>query len=395
MPPLPPDTLRVRAYNVRFGDAILVTVPDKDPGTGTTTIRHVLIDVGNVLSGEGGEDAVFKPVIDDVLRELGGRPLDLYVMTHEHMDHVQGLYFAASKIYPDLKDRLKAAYAWLTASAAENYYDTHDKAKRKRARHLAMFDAVARFFAAGPQTAQEPYRSFLLNNDPRSTAECVSFLRKLAAKTTYVYRGVDLANTHPFKEATFKIWAPEEDTSDYYGRFQPMSVAVAAGSGLNGADAQVTPTPPAGVDAGAFYNLLEARRRGIADNLFAIDQAANNSSVVFSLAWRGWRLLFAGDAEIRSWKTMEREGVLEPVHFLKVSHHGSHNGTPDAQILEAVLPARRPDRRKRYAVISTYERTYSGIPHTPTNTKLMARCDLHSTIDDVNAPYVDTLIAAR
>jgi hypothetical protein len=92
---------------------------------------------------------------------------------------------------------------------------------------------------------------------------------------------------------------------------------------------------------------------------------------------------------------MEREGVLEPVHFLKVSHHGSHNGTPDAQILEAVLPARRPDRRKRYAVISTYERTYSGIPHTPTNTKLMARCDLHSTIDDVNAPYVDTLIAAR
>jgi len=25
------DTLRVRAYNVRFGDAILVTVPDRDP----------------------------------------------------------------------------------------------------------------------------------------------------------------------------------------------------------------------------------------------------------------------------------------------------------------------------------------------------------------------------
>ena len=31
------DTLRVRAYNVRFGDAILATVPDRDPATGTTT----------------------------------------------------------------------------------------------------------------------------------------------------------------------------------------------------------------------------------------------------------------------------------------------------------------------------------------------------------------------
>ena len=27
------DALNVRIYNVRFGDAILVTVPDKDPKT--------------------------------------------------------------------------------------------------------------------------------------------------------------------------------------------------------------------------------------------------------------------------------------------------------------------------------------------------------------------------
>ena len=50
------DTLRVRAYNVRFGDAILVTVPDRDPATDKTTTRHILIDVGNVLSKEGGDD---------------------------------------------------------------------------------------------------------------------------------------------------------------------------------------------------------------------------------------------------------------------------------------------------------------------------------------------------
>src|SRR5262245_36511880 len=114
-------TLRVRAYNVHFGDAILVTVPDQ----GTT--RHVLIDVGNVLSKEGGDDTVFKPVVEDVLKELGGKPLDLYVMTHEHLDHVQGLYYAATTHAL----QLKADWAWLTASAAPDYYTKHPEAKKK------------------------------------------------------------------------------------------------------------------------------------------------------------------------------------------------------------------------------------------------------------------------
>ena len=42
------DELRVRVYNVRFGDAILVTVPEAVAGGGTE-IRHILFDVGNAL----------------------------------------------------------------------------------------------------------------------------------------------------------------------------------------------------------------------------------------------------------------------------------------------------------------------------------------------------------
>ena len=62
------DTLRVRVYNVRFGDAILVTVPIAIPPPARSTTRHILIDVGNVpASKEGGDDTVFKPVVDDIL----------------------------------------------------------------------------------------------------------------------------------------------------------------------------------------------------------------------------------------------------------------------------------------------------------------------------------------
>jgi hypothetical protein len=78
---------------------------------------------------------------------------------------------------------------------------------------------------------------------------------------------------------------------------------------------------------------------------------------------------------------MNREGVLKPVHFLKVSHHGSHNGTPADGIFDAILPPVAPDGRKREAAISTWTDTYNGIPHTPTNSRLASRATLHSTLD--------------
>jgi beta-lactamase superfamily II metal-dependent hydrolase len=109
---------------------------------------------------------------------------------------------------------------------------------------------------------------------------------------------------------------------------------------------------------------------------------------VFALEWRGWRLLLAGDAEIRSWKTMAREGVLKPAHFLKVSHHGSHNGTPADDVFEAILPAAPADNRLRTAVISTWEDTYPGVPHSPTNTRLAEKGDLALDLRPAGRPVL-------
>jgi hypothetical protein len=123
--------------------------------------------------------------------------------------------------------------------------------------------------------------------------------------------------------------------------------------------------------------------------MLAIDKAANNTSIVFMLEWRGWRLLFAGDAEVRSWKTMAEQGVLKPVDFLKVAHHGSHNGTPDDDLLEMVLPRVPPAGRERLAATSTWTDTYPGIPHPPTDSRIRAHAKLHSTLDDPHALYYD------
>jgi beta-lactamase superfamily II metal-dependent hydrolase len=380
-------SIRIRTYNVRFGDAILVTIPDRDPRTRKTTPRFVLIDVGNVLGQAGGDDTVFEAVVADILKVLAGRPLDLYVMTHEHLDHVQGLFYAATKHYgaDELKQRLNVQDAWLTASSAPDYYTTHPKAREQKLALNAAYTALATQVTGLSHLLQ----AMLANNNPRATEPCVQYLRDLAAPahTHYVHRAFVTARKHPFREAKFSIWAPEEDTSDYFTRLLPIANTPSAAP-----DAPTTLLPPAGVDVGAFYDLLAQRANGNLDNLLAIDRAANNTSVVFAIEWRGRRLLFAGDAELGSWRMMRDKAVLVPVDFLKVSHHGSHNGTPANELLDRILPG---NSQRRRAVISTWDDTYGGIPHGDTNDRLRERCRLQSILDDPDQLYFDVNITAR
>ena len=186
----------------------------------------------------------------------------------------------------------------------------------------------------------------MLNNNPRRTADCVDYLRKLAPNSThYIHREIqseELQAKHKFEIARIEVWAPEENTATYYGWFQPMTLAVVGGNSVedegNLPPQIMMPLPPRGVDACVFYQLVEARRNVFIDHLLAIDKSRNNSSIVFCLEWRGWKLLFPGDAETRSWREMNKRNILSPIHFLKISHHASHNGTPSDDLLEKFLP---------------------------------------------------------
>lgn len=380
------DTLRVRMYNVRFGDAILISLPDAESGVPKT--RHILIDVGNALSKEGGRDFVFKPVIEDIGAMIGDAPIDLYIMTHEHLDHIQGL------LYGEVKEglpRLPVKSAWMPASSEPGYYDRdwpetdadgNPLATPKK--HLDMLEAnywaIARYAEARKNAGEAlpaKMQAMLLNNNPRSSAQCVDYLRALPQEDPlYIHRESvqgDPLSLHPFEVAQLQVWAPEENTAVYYGRFRPMALGV-EGS-VEGGDTlhTVTPKPPQGVDAGAFYRLVEARKSGLVDNLLTIDAAKNNSGIVFCLEWHGWKLLFTGDAEERSWSEMDKRDMLSAVHFLKISHHASHNGTPEDELLEKILPENPIDARERVAVASTFPNTYSGIPDGFTQNRLESR----------------------
>jgi len=373
--------LIVRAYDVRFGDAIFITIPDDE--NGQPVERTILIDFGNSLKKEGGADDVFGPVIDDLITRLGGRPLDLYVMTHEHLDHVQGLQYAAR----NLDKRIRARQVWLTGSSAPDYYATHPDARKQQ---LAA-QAALRLIGARLQATKgaSPFAAELLRlNDPNDTSDCVDFLRtELAdpADVHYVNRETD-ASALWAGPGNIRLLAPEEDTADYYGRFKGIAsglskLGVEDFDDLDGVVAAVEPpTPPSGVDAGAFYNLLDVRH-GAASTLLQIDQAANNTSVVLELEWNGWRLLFTGDAEKRSWRTMDARAGLREVDFLKISHHGSSTGLPSPDILDKVLPKPPHGEPNRRAVVSTYPGQYGGVPDHATIAAIAERAQVFSTRD--------------
>lgn len=396
--------LRVRAYNVRFGDALLVTVPDADEH-GDPLDRHLLIDVGNALATSGGQNDVFEPIFADIVAETGG-VIDLYVSSHEHLDHVQGMLYAHNELGIDLDIR----HLWMTASAeGDAYYDRHPEAKRKLTLATALVEDI---HARLPRGLRSEWAEILLANNgypganaasSGKTADCVDFLRTHSnqdgsqSEKSFVYRRDDgQAWPHPFQVATVEVWAPEQDTSVYYGRFQPAALGAAPpGAGAGSTDDSPELVPPAGVDAETFYNLVEMRTRGFWDNLLAIDKAKNDSSLILCLEWHGLRFLFPGDAEVRSYKEMAKRDVLQPVDFLKVGHHGSHNGTPPDELLDVLLPADNPTGRQRYALVSTAIDTYSGVPHDHTlNDRLAPRCTVVDTRDVAPGAFVDLTFAA-
>lgn len=368
-------TLTLRAYNVLFGDAVLLTLAEPD-----APARHMLVDFGNALARETGRDAVFEPVLRDIVARTGGI-LDLYVMTHEHMDHIQGPLYCARK----LGVSLRARRVWMTASSAPDYYDRFVQAQVQKKLALAALAAAGDLaLAVGADRMPDGMLGLLELNNPRASRDCVDFIASLGGAEVppvlprYVFRkdGAAPEADVPFADVTFRILAPEEDTAVYFRPLGPAVAGVAAGMGAVAGGFGTAPPP--GVAAGAFFDLLAFRAGEMAQNLRSIDKAANNSSVVIELEWRGWRLLLAGDAEERSWEIMQRQGLLRPAHVLKVSHHGSHNGSPPAG-LDIVLPATAPDERPRHAIVSTAVGAYTGVPDEASLALIATRAELHDT----------------
>ena len=282
-------------------------------------------------------------------------------MTHEHLDHIQGLLTAQGKGIT-----LQADHVWMTASADPDYYATHPAAHKKLALEAAVRSLES--LHGSSEVLQGLARLLAVNSS--STARCVDYLRTIGGGQPphYLHRESALDGTHPFTSTTLRILAPEEDTSDYYGPARACLDAAAGGA----AAAREQPLPPPGVDAGASYNLVDQMDNGLAESLFQIDAAANNTSLVVEITWRQRRLLFVGDAEQRSWQTMARQGLLRPVDFLKVGHTAA--ATPRRRRTSWSSACHSPAATRRRRSSRPARTTTPACPTAPRSTRSGAAC---------------------
>src|SRR3712207_5042547 len=89
-------------------------------------------------------------------------------------------------------------------------------------------------------------------------------------------------------------------------------------------------------DQRSLTKLDEVNDAGLLSAASVLERSVNNTSLFFVLEVAGMHLVFPGDAQEGAWRhVLDDEAsrmLVSDAVFYKVSHHGSHNGTPKRYI---------------------------------------------------------------
>jgi len=344
------DPIRVRMYNVGFGDAFLILFPDKPRP------RRVLIDCGSIKNGTAGDvDEVAARIIGDVTDEDGVARIDVVAMTHFHQDHISG--FADRSLWRDVE----VGEVWMPWTE-----DPDDPvALGLRQRQIALASAVRdmaaqqslmgvaddeveflaveadNVFSAVNADAQDtllngftgdPQRRFLSRDSrPRRPRVLPDGLKVhvLGPSTN-----PDLINRMdpPSKESFLRVSSPNGDSNGGDLPFHEWELSpedfMSTYSGIEIDDIQ--------------DRLEELGRRGGLLAASILSSSVNNTSLVLAFEYGDAVLLFPGDAQWGTWELIlasDRDRrLLRRTSLYKVGHHGSHNATPVSLVTTCLPP---------------------------------------------------------
>ena len=366
------STIRVRMYNVGFGDCFLLALPDK---------RTVLVDAGFHSQGKGafgGHDLVDQ-IVEDVKTIAGEARIDVVIATHRHQDHVYA--FNSEKW-----DEVEVGEVWMpwledrTNRQATGLWKKQQRFAMQLAIALPGFalseadraDVEFMLWNAGVEMPGTPGFAAAGGWSNAGALDCLheGFARRDRARPRFLPEkqafpesfespalpGVRVHVLGPPRDPELiEELNPEADGETY------RALALrAASAGEPYGTAVVPPFGDAwqvGDEGGFALEPGEVERINAlaqsADAVFAaekVDGMINSTSLVLLLHIGKARLLLPGDAEWGTWKRIladdEARTLLRGATFFKVGHHGSHNATSKT-LVEKVL------RRKIPAMIST------------------------------------------
>lgn len=360
-------TVRVRMYNVGFGDAFRITV---ESGSDRWTM---LVDCGVHAAGESRDlDESVAQIIADLPRASAGGPahLDVIIATHQHRDHIAGfadpawkdvtvgevwLPFVAKCSDPDTiklsggqslsatADRLlhliDPTAQYLDSEPPNIAYALADNSSSKGVNTLAMDRLLGR---DGSGFASVPRLRFLPGSDP---AENTIPVGRLEITAHILGPSRDEAMLKKMKPPKNAGWLTLDDTddlddgwaSDTRPLFDPVylvSDALFDEAELRklSDDEQKVLRPLRQARDTLKLNSLTDVDRDLLAAAAILERAVNNTSLFFVLDVGGLSLLFPGDAQYGAWEHVRAnptaKALIDNADFYKVGHHGSHNATP-------------------------------------------------------------------
>lgn len=337
--------LVVRAYNVGFGDCILISWDEDD------RVHHAWVDFG---THHNDDRSVYQGVYEDIRARTGGQ-LDLLLISHRHLDHLEGFYQFRTR----LQNEFQVARVWhahVTPGVDSQFKIASDM----------VAELLPTALQAGSGVIGDVYRNNLaLSSKDRMDAIAAVFP---VPSVFQVHRQMDLAATGALPPGLarmqIEVLAPEEDSALY---LKPIDTSLAARQTLDDHFAQFAPVAGSKVTAAAtvavpardarpaddaadaqpdflrladFARLRRLLRAGGIDLLAAVNKSRNNTSIVSRWRWEGVTLLLTGDAEVESWAVIRNHGDDISSTMLKIGHHGSIDASP-AWGYDRVFPTKR------------------------------------------------------
>jgi beta-lactamase superfamily II metal-dependent hydrolase len=366
------QAISVRTYDVGFGDMHLVQIPGADDRP-----RRILIDCGVHARGKLDHrpmKAIVGRLLHDVTEPGGVPTIDVVVATHRHADHISGFaddrwsHVRVGTVLmpwtedPDDPDALRlAARRDALARGLKEAVGARNKPTRALAEEM-LEDVLGASNAASVRMLQEGF-------SPLPGKRAVRRRYLSSRSRPLAIDGADGARVHVLgparsEGALSELEPPAEqrylalgrDEAEKEGPLEPFDERFQCDASKM-ADMELSHLLPQ-ADRDDIAELLEDP-----EGLAAQQQAASNdSSLLLVLEMGRAVLVFAGDAEWRSWRAVladsEARALLGRASFLKLGHHGSYNATP-RELVEDVLPGKR-----LWAVVSTLGgRPFPSIPH--------------------------------
>lgn len=409
-----PIGVRVRMYQVGFGDCFLVSFEYPAP-VGGRTARHILFDLG---STRAAHDSTFTmETVAKLIKEHTQGQLDVLVITHRHKDHIGGFGIAGcGSIIEELKPKL-VLRPW--TEDPELGADARGPALAGTSRGFVAALAEAQT-AVGDLNFEKGRRGALgalaaATDDQLPNQDALDRLVRMSedGRGRYLHAGktIGVGTVIPGLKVTVlgpptveqhpEVAGQASSDPEYWmfrlGRSLQAAATITAPAAARRTG---TATIPPGPVRWLVEHLKPQRTSSVARLVTSLDDAMNNTSLILLLEVGELSLLFPGDAQIENWNyTLGRLATnpeltekLTNIDLYKVGHHGSRNATPRSL---HHLWTQRPGKPQLTALMSTRSGVHgkkkeTAVPRETLVEALKQVATLYSTDElPTTQPYVE------